>query len=112
MRDLNVKAPYDGRVQGSRGSRSDAPSARSKGPTAADGSGGGERAAAAANRRLELTTSEVARRLGVSLGTVRRWADHGHLPTYRTPGGQRRFSAEDVEAFVASLERPGGRRPR
>lgn len=58
-------------------------------------------------RRLALTTSEVARRLGVSLGTVRRWADQGHLPSYRTPGGQRRFSDEDVAAFVASLERPG-----
>ena len=54
---------------------------------------------------LALTTSQVAGRIGVSLGTVRRWADHGHLRSYRTPGGQRRFSVEDVERFVASLER-------
>lgn len=67
-------------------------------------------AAAGGDRRLALTTSEVARRLGVSLGTVRRWSDHGHLPSYRTPGGQRRFSADDVETFVTSLGRgPGGR---
>ncbi len=57
------------------------------------------------DRRLALTISQVAARLGVSLGTVRRWADHGHLRSYRTPGGQRRFSAEDLEQFVTSLER-------
>ena len=58
--------------------------------------------------RLALSTSQVARRLGVSVGTVRRWSDDGHLNAYRTPGGQRRFSAEQVDAFVASLERSSG----
>ena len=58
--------------------------------------------------RLALSTSQVARRLGVSVGTVRRWSDDGHLRAYRTPGGQRRFSAEQVDAFVASLERSSG----
>jgi excisionase family DNA binding protein len=53
---------------------------------------------------LGLTTSQVARELGVSLGTVRRWADLGHLETYRTPGGQRRFSREQVDRFIRSLE--------
>jgi len=73
-----------------------------------DGSGG--RSTERGERRLELTISQVAGRLGVSLGTVRRWADHGHLRSYRTPGGQRRFSAEDLEQFVASLERRDGSR--
>jgi excisionase family DNA binding protein len=54
--------------------------------------------------RLGLSTSQVARQLGVSLGTVRRWADMGHLRAYRTPGGQRRFSVEQVEEFLTSLE--------
>jgi excisionase family DNA binding protein len=62
-------------------------------------------------RRLALTTSQVAVRLGVSLGTVRRWADHGHLRSYRTPGGQRRFSVEEVDEFVSSLERGRGPLP-
>jgi excisionase family DNA binding protein len=53
---------------------------------------------------LGLTTSQVARELGVSLGTVRRWADLGHLETYRTPGGQRRFSREQIDRFIRSLE--------
>ena len=54
--------------------------------------------------RLGLSTSEAARELGVSLGTVRRWADLGYLRAYRTPGGQRRFSAEQIDSFVRSLE--------
>lgn len=62
--------------------------------------------------RLDMSTAQVARRLGVSVGTVRRWADAGHLPTSRTPGGQRRFSAERVEAFLAMLSREGSAAPR
>jgi excisionase family DNA binding protein len=54
--------------------------------------------------RLGLSTSQAARELGVSLGTVRRWADMGYLRAYRTPGGQRRFSVEQVEEFLTSLE--------
>jgi excisionase family DNA binding protein len=57
--------------------------------------------------RLGLSTSQAARELGVSLGTVRRWADMGYLQAYRTPGGQRRFSAEQIEEFVRSLEQRG-----
>jgi excisionase family DNA binding protein len=56
-------------------------------------------------RSMELSISQVAERLGVSIGTVRRWADAGHVASYRTPGGQRRFSAAEVETFVAKLER-------
>jgi excisionase family DNA binding protein len=53
---------------------------------------------------LGLSTSQAARALGVSLGTIRRWSDMGHLESYRTPGGQRRFSREQIEQFVSSLE--------
>jgi excisionase family DNA binding protein len=59
---------------------------------------------ARAGSRLGLSTSEAARHLGVSLSTVRRWSDAGHLRGYRTPGGQRRFTVEQLEAFLASLE--------
>jgi len=54
--------------------------------------------------RLGLTASQAARALGVSVSTVRRWSDSGALPGYRTPGGQRRFSREQLDRFVASLE--------
>ena len=42
-----------------------------------------------------------------SLATIRRWADAGHLDCYRTPGGQRRFSREQLDGFVGSLQRTG-----
>ena len=54
--------------------------------------------------RLGLSTSEAARHLGVSLSTVRRWSDAGYLRGYRTPGGQRRFTVEQLDEFLASLE--------
>lgn len=53
---------------------------------------------------LGLTTSQAAEALGVSLGTVRRWSDMGYLRSYRTPGGQRRFSREQIDQFVHSLQ--------
>jgi excisionase family DNA binding protein len=56
------------------------------------------------SRPLGLSTSQAARELGVSLGTVRRWSDMGYLQSYRTPGGQRRFSVEHIELFVRSLQ--------
>jgi excisionase family DNA binding protein len=54
---------------------------------------------------LGLSTSQAARALGVSLGTIRRWSDMGYLQSYRTPGGQRRFSREQIEHFIGSLQR-------
>jgi excisionase family DNA binding protein len=53
--------------------------------------------------RMGLTASEAARHLGVSISTIRRWSDAGHLSGYRTPGGQRRFSEEQLDAFLESL---------
>ena len=45
--------------------------------------------------------------VGLSIGTIRRWSDLGYLESYRTPGGQRRFSQEQIEQFIESLQ--GGR---
>ncbi len=63
-----------------------------------------------ATSRLGLSTSEAARHLGVSLSTVRRWSDSGHLRGYRTPGGQRRFTVEQLDAFLDSLQAEPSRR--
>ena len=54
--------------------------------------------------RLGLTTSQAAHHLGVSLNTIRRWSDSGHLVGYRTPGGQRRFTVEQLDKFLDSLQ--------
>ena len=56
---------------------------------------------------LGLSTSQAAQALGVSLGTIRRWSDMGYLQSYRTPGGQRRFSQEQISQFLGSLEQQG-----
>jgi excisionase family DNA binding protein len=65
-----------------------------------------------ASSRLGLSTSEAARHLGVSLSTVRRWSDSGFLVGYRTPGGQRRFTIEQLDSFLASLSSSSERRSR
>jgi excisionase family DNA binding protein len=62
------------------------------------------------DHQLTFTSSEAARYLGVSLATVRRWTDAGHIACYRTPGGQRRFSREQLDVFVDSMSRGDGRR--
>jgi excisionase family DNA binding protein len=55
--------------------------------------------------QLAFTSSQAASYLGVSLATVRRWSNDGYLRCYRTPGGQRRFSRKQLDAFVNSLTR-------
>lgn len=57
--------------------------------------------------QLVFTSSQAARYLGVSLATIRRWTDADYLIGYRTPGGQRRFSREQLDDFIASLQRTG-----
>lgn len=58
-------------------------------------------------RQLVFTSSQAARYLGVSLATIRRWADAGYLSCYRTPGSQRRFSRRQLDEFIASMQRAG-----
>jgi excisionase family DNA binding protein len=62
------------------------------------------------DRRLVFTSSQAALYLGVSLATIRRWTDAGHIGCYRTPGGQRRFSRIQLDEFISSMQDDG--RPR
>lgn len=48
-----------------------------------------------------LTASEAAALLGVSVATVRGWADQGRLPSHRTVGGHRRFEVEQLREWLA-----------
>jgi excisionase family DNA binding protein len=57
------------------------------------------------SRQLVFTSSQAAVYLGVSLATIRRWTDAGHISCYRTPGGQRRFSRDQLDSFTESLRR-------
>jgi molybdopterin-binding protein len=45
---------------------------------------------------------QAAELLGVSVDTVRRWADTGKLPTRRSPGGQRVIDGADLARFLAA----------
>lgn len=47
-----------------------------------------------------LTSAEVARLLGVTSGSVKRWADLGILRSSRTVGRHRRFDPIEVERFI------------
>jgi excisionase family DNA binding protein len=47
-----------------------------------------------------MTSAEVARLLGVTSGSVKRWADLGLIRCARTAGRHRRFAREEVERFL------------
>ena len=52
-----------------------------------------------------ISSKDVAARLGVSQATVLRAVARGLLrPALVTPGGHRRFSADEVEAFAEGLQ--------
>ncbi|MBT4306227.1 MAG: helix-turn-helix domain-containing protein [Chloroflexi bacterium] len=49
-----------------------------------------------------LSSSEIAKLLGVHPSTVRNWADQGVLPVHRTQGGHRRFMRSEVDLWIQS----------
>ncbi|PJF35160.1 MAG: hypothetical protein CUN49_11980 [Candidatus Thermofonsia Clade 1 bacterium] len=51
-----------------------------------------------------VSLSEAAKILGVHPATVRNWADRGHLPSQRTPGGHRRFRIADLQHWMSTQE--------
>ena len=48
-----------------------------------------------------ITLGQACKLLGVNESTLRRWADAGHVRSFRTPGGHRRFSEEDLRVLMA-----------
>ena len=57
------------------------------------------------NGRL-LRTREVALLFQVSERAVTDWARRGRIPSVRTPGGHRRYPADEVWALLRSSEQP------
>ena len=47
-----------------------------------------------------LTTSEVARLLGVATSTVQIWMESGAIDSWKTPGGHRRTRLSKVEGLM------------
>ena len=55
-----------------------------------------------------LTEYDVAARVNVSVGTVRRWRLLGRGPRYKKIGGLVRYEAGDVEEWLQSRPTGGG----
>jgi excisionase family DNA binding protein len=47
-----------------------------------------------------LSLAEASTLLGIHPTTLRRWANEGSVPCFRTPGGHRRFRAADLAAWM------------
>ena len=53
-----------------------------------------------------LRTREVALLFQVSERAVTDWARRGRIPSVRTPGGHRRYPADEVWALLRKTEQP------
>jgi excisionase family DNA binding protein len=51
--------------------------------------------------RKWLTLGLARALLGINEATLRQWADNGLVRAFRTPGGHRRFSTEDIHSLTA-----------
>jgi molybdopterin-binding protein len=54
------------------------------------------------NAQPALRIGEAAELIGVSVDTIRRWAEDGTLKTTRTSGGQRLVSAAEVRRLIGA----------
>jgi excisionase family DNA binding protein len=59
-----------------------------------------------------LTIDAACKLLGVDQSTLRRWSDSGKVPVFRTPGGHRRYSEDDLRAFMSGESSPRRRMSR
>lgn len=50
--------------------------------------------------KSSVSPRQVARAIGVSESTMKRWCDHGLIPVRKTRGGHRRMAVSDVIAFL------------
>ncbi|PNJ94751.1 IS607 family transposase, partial [Cylindrospermopsis raciborskii C04] len=50
--------------------------------------------------QMTISIGDTAKELGVSVKTVRRWADSGKLRFERSPSGHRRFYLADIKRIT------------
>jgi excisionase family DNA binding protein len=58
--------------------------------------------------KQSFSTSEVARFCHVTPDTVRKWAEAGRIPVFKTPGGHRRIRRDDLVQFLRENGIPMG----
>jgi len=51
-----------------------------------------------------LGIAEAADRVGVTVSTLKRWADEGRIPCMKTSGGHRRFRGSEVDQLLEQME--------
>ena len=51
-------------------------------------------------QQTPYTGTQVAALFGVHVSTIVRWADEGKIPSFRTPGGQRRYPRDGIDALL------------
>jgi len=58
-----------------------------------------------------IRIGRAAEMLGVTVDTMRRWADDGRIKSVRSPGGQRMIPIEDVTRLIGERRRAASDRP-
>lgn len=53
-----------------------------------------------ANLDERLSSHQVAAIIQCNATSVNKWAEEGHIKHFKTPGGHRRFTVEDVIVFL------------
>jgi excisionase family DNA binding protein len=53
---------------------------------------------------MTISIGDAAKELGVSVKTVRRWAEAGKIRYERSPSGHRRFYISDVKRLSSCLQ--------
>lgn len=57
------------------------------------------------------STLQLAQALGVSVQTVQRWVDAGHVKAWKTVGGHRKIDADSADAWIRAMRAAGGSAP-
>lgn len=58
--------------------------------------------------RRSYSTIQLAETLGVSVQTVQRWVDAGHIRAWKTVGGHRKIDADSADAWVSVMQAEAG----
>lgn len=61
--------------------------------------------------RRSYSPKQLADKLGVSVQTVQRWADAGHVKVWKTLGGHRKIDAASADALIQTMRAAGGDAP-